>query len=203
MVRTRFLRQSHEVLAVSGGYCDIAAAARTCYRSEGNSSPESDERLVRSLVKNGHHAMLEHGWMSVRFVTDRAIANELVRHRLLSFAQESTRYVDYEMKGLAFVLPGGRFADQMAAACRRAAEDYEALRELRARPELARSVLPLCTATEIVASGNFREWRHVLTLRCAKDAHPMMRELMLPLLDELKERVPVVFDDVWEAAHED
>ena len=159
---------------------------------------------MRSLIGNKHEAMLEHSFMSVRFVTDRAIANELVRHRHLSFAQESTRYVNSSKSGFEFVLPkisggglmDGHRLDCVRKACAFAAEQYEEMVVCGARPETARAVLPLCTATTIVCSGNFREWRHVLRLRTARDAHPQMRDLMTPLLIELRDQVPVVFDDI-------
>jgi len=194
-----FVEQGHEILELVGGVDTIAKAARTCYRSEGKASPENDERLVRSLIRNGHHAMLEFGWMMVKFTTDRAIANELVRHRHLSFAQESTRYVNSSKRGFAFVLPSGIGVDArqgMEDRCYKDAQYYSVLIRYGTVPEVARSVLPLCTAAEIVAAGNLREWRHVLALRTAPDAHPQMRSLMLPLLEELRERVPVVFEDV-------
>lgn len=203
-----FVRQGHEILGWYGAEPDdpcgtapveaIAQVARTCYRSASRGG-DSDCRLVRSLVERDHGAMLEHSFLSVRFLTDRAVANEIVRHRLFSFAQESTRYVNYGRRGFEFVLPEGLGGAQDAVvriACRRAAEEYDALLSQGASPQVARAVLPLCTATTIVVSGNFREWRHFLKLRTAPDAHPQMRALAIPLLDELRRVVPVVFDDI-------
>ena len=206
MTDISYVRQGHEILT-DNGMCDvldIAEAARTCYLSvpKGETEEEQDAAnmaLVRSLIRRGHGAMLEHSFLSVRFRTDRAIANELVRHRLLSYAQESTRYVNYGKRGFEFVLPDTRnpfTIEHYRDACEAAVAAYEAMVADGVNPENARGVLPLCTATTIVASGNFREWRHVLSLRTARNAHPMIRALMTPLLDELKETVPVVFDDI-------
>lgn len=204
MPEVRFIGQSHEILGIfkSDGYTEphdfIAYVARTCYRSQGNGS-DADEKLVRSLVKNEHHAMLEHSFMSVRFVTDRAIANEIVRHRLFSFAQESTRYVGYDKRGFEFISPmreDDYHFGTLRDACTAAANAYEHMREDGYPPEIARSVLPLCTATRIVVSGNMREWRHFFELRCDSHAHPQIRELATALLDDVKGRVPVLFEDV-------
>ena len=228
MAEIRFVEQSHEVL---GWYGDcsyeseddypvnfIANVARTCYKSDVNDSKDPDlhspysdvriearcdanERLVRRLIANDHGAMLEHSFLSVSFVTDRAIANEIVRHRLFSFAQESSRYVNFGNKGFAFILPKEltglpRFV--IAQICKWSAMAYEMLTSTGVPPEYARCVLPLCTATKIVVSGNMREFRHALRLRTDSHAHPQMRELMGGLLAELKESIPVLFEDIGE-----
>lgn len=205
MREVRFISQSHEILELNRDPIGaIARAARTCYQSEANASAENDMRLVRSLIQRGHEAMIEHSWLSVRFVTDRAIANEIVRHRLFSFAQESTRYCNYDNRGFEFIMPpipdntwAGNIRLSIEDACRNAAEEYEAMvRSASVRPEIARAVLPLCTATRLVVSGNLREWRHFFRLRTAKDAHPQIRELATPLLEELKALIPIIFDDI-------
>ena len=206
MAAISYVKQGYEILTDNGPYDiqDIAETASVCYRSvpKGETEEEcelANEMLVRSLVKRGHGAMLEHSFLSVRFRTDRAIANEIVRHRLLSYAQESTRYVNYGKKGFEFILPDTRnpfTLEHYRDACEAAVDSYESMIADGVSPEDARGVLPLCTATTIVASGNFREWRHVLALRTSKNAHPMIRALMTPLLEELKDTVPVVFDDI-------
>jgi thymidylate synthase (FAD) len=203
LAKVTFVKQSHTILECpDDAMSAITFAARTCYRSERLSGPDSDRKLLKHLIRNGHHAMLEHGGMiSVRFTTDRAIANELVRHRLFSFAQESTRYVNYDRRGFAFIIPdnvNGSTDAIMRVSMREAAETYEGLVAHGVSPEVARSVLPLSTATDIVVSGNIREWRHALSLRCERHAHPQMRALMVPLLHELRERIPVLFDDIQE-----
>lgn len=208
MADVRFIEQSYEILGHFGQFAQchddepqefIATVARTCYRSTPKTG-DANEKLIRSLVKNGHEAMIEHSFLSVKFRTDRAIANELVRHRHFSFAQESTRYVNSSRRGFEFVLPDGTTMEQrqvIKESCIEAANRYEQLEGLfGAKPEIARAVLPLCTATTIVCSGNFREWRHMLKLRIAKDAHPQMRALMTPLLVELREQIPIIFDEI-------
>lgn len=198
MSEIRFISQSHEILELNRDPIGvIARAARTCYQSEANASAENDVRLVRSLIQRGHEAMIEHSWLSVRFVTDRAIANEIVRHRLFSFAQESTRYCNYDNRGFEFILPEMQVnTATIKGLCRACADAYETLVDNGHRPEIARTVLPLCTATRLVVSGNLREWRHFFKLRTAKDAHPQIRELATPLLHELQDIVPVVFGDI-------
>lgn len=210
MAEITFIEQSHEIIGWYGDNAEmfddtavghIADVARTCYQSKPKAEAyeESQNKLVRALVKSGHHSMLEHSYLSVRFVTDRAIANEMVRHRHFSYAQLSTRYVNSTKRGFQFIMPDG--VDEMeertiVAACQAAANSYERLIMDGTSPQIARAVLPLCTATEIVMSGNFRAWRQMLQLRVAKDAHPQIRSLMAPLLVDLKMMLPIVFDDI-------
>lgn len=223
MAEVRFIEQSHEILGYWGddpyGVEDtpvgfIADVARTCYKSKPKDprfqSPysdmridaqrDADERLVGSLIRRDHGAMLEHSFLSVRFVTDRAVANELVRHRHFSFAQESTRYVNSAKRGFEFIIPQAtdtEEASNIRDACEQSAALYEYMvSEHGTKPEIARAVLPLCTATTIVCSGNFREWRHMLKLRTAREAHPQMRALMVPLLRDLQGRISVAFEDI-------
>ena len=177
----------------------IARAARTCYRSEARDEG-SDEKLVRNLLRLGHEAMVEFATpIQVRITCDRGISHEIVRHRLFSFAQESQRYVNSSRHGFEFIIPDGIDESQRYAVgevCRMAARSYDALVGDGVRPELARSVLPNCTATRICVSGNAREWRHFLRLRCDPNAHPSMRALACDMLDEFRRLMPVVFDDV-------
>lgn len=222
MAEISFVEQSHEILGWYGDTADdhfsddgavghIAQIARVCYQSKPkvSDSPYSDirleeryksqERLVRALIRSGHHAMLEHSYLSVKFRTDRGVANEMVRHRHFSYAQLSTRYVNSTKHGFEFVMPTGLTKPQamlVTMACKFVAGIYEKLVMLGVRPETARAVLPLCTATEIVVSGNFRSWRDMFRLRTAEDAHPQIRELMGSLLVELKREIPVIFDDI-------
>lgn len=203
MVEIRYVEQCHRILGLfhdgeAYPHTFIADVARTCYRSTGIGDG-ADRRLVASLVENGHTAMVEHSFLSVEFVTDRAVANEIVRHRHFSFAQESTRYVNYGRRGFEFVMPDPITPVHrmlVEGTCEYAAEAYDSLVSSGAPAEIARSVLPLCTATRIVVSGNFTEWRHFFKLRCDRRAHPMMRSLATPLLVELRGLVPVVFDDI-------
>lgn len=187
----------------------IERVARVCYKSEDKITPdgESAKKLVVFLVKQGHEAMLEHSQLSVLFTCDRAIANELVRHRIASFAQESTRYCNYagEKFGgeLSFVKPsyisdGTREYYAWETVCVDAEAAYLCMvSDLKLRPEQARCVLPLCLKTEIVVTANYREWRNIFKLRTPVAAHPQMRELMCPLLLEVQKKIPVVFDDIY------
>lgn len=184
---------------------NIADAARVCYRTESGSS---DEALVARLIKSQHEAMLEHSYMTVYFTTDRAVANELVRHRLASFAQESTRYCNYSKEKfgheVTFIAPIGLAPlspefNSWAAACMEAEREYFEMLRKGATTEEARDVLPLSTATRIVVTANMREWRHILALRAAGvtgKPHPKMKALMKPLLEELAKAQPVLFGDI-------
>jgi thymidylate synthase (FAD) len=198
----------------------IERIARICYKSEDKITEdgESAKKLVGMLIKKGHEAMLEHSMLSVLFTCDRGISHELVRHRIASFAQVSQRYVNYSLDKnggeCAFILPEFWDVNQVYAPDGEEAEDRDAKLEVwkqnmeraedcylslidsGARPEQARTVLPNSTATEIVVTANYREWRNILKLRTESHAHPSMRYLMIPLLKELKDRIPVIFDDI-------
>ena len=191
----------------------IERAARTCYKSGGRITDdgESAKTLIKRLISSGHEAMLEHSMLSVRFVVDRGVSHEIVRHRLFSFAQESQRYCNYS-KGkfgneITFIKPCfwndknpeyGKVSnyDWWSYACDKAELAYLNLLEHGATPQEARTVLPNSTATELVVTGNYREWRHFLKLRTAGAAHPQMRQVTIPLLKELQERIPIIFDDI-------
>ena len=200
------IEQSYRILWNPGDV--IEKAARTCYRSEDRITDDgsSDQKIKEMLTTLGHTAMLEHSVLSVEFTTDRAIANELTRHRLCSFAQESTRYCNYSKdkfgNELTFVKPEWLRdyytleAGVWTVACLIAENNYLALLKEGLKPEDARCVLPLSLATKLVMTTNYAEWRHILKLRTAKAAHPQMRALMIPLLEELQERIPVIFDDI-------
>lgn len=201
-----YVRQSHEILTDNGPWdVDlIAEIARTCYKSEPKGDTEeerfaSNMRLVRALISRAHGAMLEHSFMSVRFTMSRAISAEMTRHRLFSFAHESTRYVNYDNRGFRFILPETKnpfVLEEYRTACETSAKCYESLLENGCKPEIARGVLPLCLAADVVVSGNFREWRHAFGLRTAKDAHPEIRALMTDLLKDARQTIPIIFDDI-------
>lgn len=183
----------------------IERVARTCYKSEDYIKEGSAERLVKSLINRGHEAMLEHYSFSIKFICDRGVSHELVRHRMASFAQESTRYCNYSKdkfgNELTFINPCFWYENSheyisWCEAMRDAEIKYFELLKLRATPEQARSILPNSIKTEVVMTANLREWRHFLKLRTAQAAHPQMRELTIPLLKELKEKIPVIFDDI-------
>lgn len=184
----------------------IEKAGRTCYKSEDKITDESAKKFVAGLIKRNHEAMLEHSFLSIRFICDRGVSHELVRHRLASFAQESTRYCNYSQdkfgNELTFIKPCffddikyQRWLSAMAdAQCA-----YFDLLNSGASSQEARSVLPNGIKTEVVMSTNYREWRHFFKLRAARatgPAHPQMEEITRPLLEELKTLIPVVFDDI-------
>ena len=178
-------------------------AARTCYKSEDRIAPGSAEKLLRSCIARGHESTIEHLSMSVRFVVDRGVSHELVRHRLAAFSQESTRYCNYGAAGqVTFIAPcfgwteGSTLYRDWVFAMRQAEHTYLRMLGAGATPQEARSVLPNSLKTEIVMTANLREWRHVFRLRTSKAAHPQMREVMVPLLAELQQRVPVIFEDI-------
>lgn len=185
----------------------IERAARLCYKSEKwiTDDAESAKRLIRFLIKRGHEAMLEHSQLSVIFTTDRAVSHELVRHRLASFAQESQRYCNYEKDdfGGQIIFVRQRYLSEDLEdfaewwnTCSNCEAEYLRQLDRGMTPQQARCVLPNCTKTEIMLTANYREWRHILKLRTAPDAHPDMQALMIPLLKELKEKIPVIFDDI-------
>lgn len=187
----------------------LERCTRTCYRSEGKIKDGSAERLMTKVLIKGHGSVIEHASITVRFVCDRGVSHELVRHRLAAFSQESTRYVQYcgadeEGHEIAFVRPcfwpsvgTGTINDRRYAEWARTMEYIETsyLRLLAGgcKPEEARSVLPNSLRTEIVMTANFREWLHVLRLRTSPKAHPQMREIMIPLGYELADLFPVIF----------
>ena len=177
---------------------DIERIGRVCYKSEHRITSSSAASFVRNIIARGHESVLEHISITVRFVTDRAIANELVRHRIAAYSQESTRYCNYKDK-IEFIYPKNVSDGQLQLimqACAYAEATYQALIANGATPEIARDVLPLCTKTELIATYNLREWRHILRLRTDKAAHPKMRELMQTLLQFFQGLVPIIFDDI-------
>lgn len=209
----KFYEQSYEIVTkISDGGVEelktIENAARTSFVSEGRDDIEATKNFVAGLIAKGHEGPLEHVNLSVLFTTNRAIANELTRHRHMSFVQESTRYCNYgkdRFEGqVGFIYSpyfpvGTKAFEEFANACQTAERGYFELLNYGCSPEQARDVLPLATKTRVLANGNLREWRHIFKLRFANStgkAHPMMRELMGPLLEDLKGRIPVVFDDI-------
>lgn len=185
----------------------VERAARVCYRSEDKITDDgsSAKELIKKLIDLNHDAMLEHSSLTVRFVCDRAIANELTRHRMAAFAQESTRYCNYsngKFGGQIHVIcpselqEGTVEYDMWHLACISCEKMYFGMLDRGCTPQIARSVLPLSLKTVLVVTANYREWRHILKLRTDKHAHPDMRELMIPLLKELQGRIPIIFDDI-------
>ena len=197
----------------------IERIGRVCYKSEDKITEdgESAKKFVKMLIHAHHEAMIEHSTLSVMFTVDRGVSHEMVRHRIASFAQESTRYVNYSKDkfgneiNVIDLKPGieldrkmsGMSAEAIDAVLKEweqamidAEKHYMRLIELGATAQIARSVLPNSTKTNITITANYREWRNYFKLRTTSDAHPQIREVSVPLLKELKERIPVIFDDI-------
>lgn len=186
----------------------IEAVARTCYKSEGKIQEWSAAKMVASLIKSGHEAMLEHASVTVKFVVDRGISHEIVRHRLASFAQESTRYCNYSKDDfgseITFILPdyldyGSQGFKIWKESMKQAEDAYFNLLEVGLTPQEARTVLPNSLKTEVVMTANLREWRWFFKLRALGTTgkpHPQMLEVTVPLLEDMKNLIPVVFDDL-------
>lgn len=208
----RIVKAGYEIMdALDGAEIlkKIERVARTCCKSEDKITDGSAEKMVKALIKRGHEAMLEHFSFSVKFIVDRGVSHELVRHRVASFAQESTRYCNYGHEGEITVIEPFYLRDcirekpwmynNWTDACATAEAMYILLIEYGATPQEARAVLPNSLKTEVVMTANLREWRHFFKLRAigvTGKPHPQMAEVTLPLLEELKERIPVVFDDL-------
>ena len=187
---------------------DIEYIARTCYKSENMITDLSAAKMVESLINRGHEAMLEHCVISVKFIVDRGVSHELVRHRVASYAQESTRYCNYSKdkfgNELTFISPCfwskcSREYEEWYAAMNSAEDIYFELINWGVTPEQARTVLPNSIKTEVVMTANLREWRHFFKLRAIGTTgkpHPQMLEITVPLLAEFKALIPVVFDDL-------
>lgn len=187
----------------------IEIVGRTCYKSEDKITDDSAKKFVQMLIDRKHEAMLEHSSLTIKFICDRGVSHELVRHRLASFGQESTRYCNYSGdkfgKELTFISPcffefGSPGYHDWFVAMHNAEDSYMSLIENGATPQEARSVLPNSIKTEVVMTANYREWRHFFKLRAARatgPAHPQMEEITQPLLKELHERIPVIFDDIY------
>lgn len=183
----------------------IEKIGRTAYKSEDKITDNSAKDFIRNLIKNGHLSVIEHVSISVQVICDRGISHEIVRHRIASYTQESTRYCNYtdgKFGGeITFIKPAF-FKEDLKKynlwkdVLKKSEETYSQLINLGANPQEARSVLPNSLKTEIIMTMNLREWRHFFELRTSSSAHPQMQEIARPLLDEFKEQIPVVFDDI-------
>jgi len=183
----------------------IERYGRTCYKSEDKINDESSVEFIKKIIERGHESVLEHEKISVRIICDRGVTHEIVRHRIGSYSQESTRYCNYSTNSfdnqITCILPSFWKDDkqklQMWMTAMESAEDsYFSLLNAGASPQEARSVLPNSLKTEIVVTYNLREWRHFFKLRTSGAAHPQMREVALSLLTKFKSLIPVVFADI-------
>jgi thymidylate synthase (FAD) len=192
----------------------LESCGRVCYKSEDTISTGSASRFIRSIIERGHESVLEHKYITVKFVCDRGVSHEIVRHRIASYSQESTRYCNYgknkfgneitviepcfwpddpdeELTGLAYYK-----YNLWYKACQNAEDTYFTLLKAGASPQEARSVLPNSLKTELIMTANIREWRHFFLLRTSKASHPQMREVANMLLAEFQEKMPVLFDSI-------
>ena len=197
----------------------LEEVGRTCYKSEDKITDDSCIGFVNRIIKSGHEAVIEHYNVTVRLTNDRGVSHEEVRHRIASYAQESTRYCNYnkdkfgseityidikggmELDPKVSQLSAEAFVaiyDEWVQACLDAENHYNKMIELGATPQIARSVLNNSTKTEICITMNLREWRHFFRLRTSPAAHPQMREIAIKLLMAFKMMIPVVFDDIYQ-----
>ena len=177
----------------------LEKCGRTAYQSAKNITNDSAEKFIRNLIKRGHESVLEHFSATFKIICDRGVMAELTRHRLVSFTIESTRFNDYSKGELTFIRPNffdDRQYDVWLWAMDTAESNYKKTRERGATPEQARAILPNSLKTEIIMTCNLREWRHILKLRTAKDAHPQMRQVAEMILAALKRKLPVIFEDI-------
>ena len=191
------IEQSAEVIQMTHKPLQlIESAGRTCYKSEDKITKSSAVDFAKMIIKRGHESVLEHASATIRFITDRGVTHELVRHRLAAYSQESTRYCSYT-GDIQFINPGfvpeTEEYQEWECACEVAESSYHHLLESGVSPQIARAVLPNCLKTEIVMTANFREWRHVFKLRTSKAAHPQIRQLMNLAKSDLSTLVPEVF----------
>ena len=190
-------------------YKQIESVARTCYKSEDCITEDSAPKMVRGLVKHSHMAMIEHAHVSVKFICDRGVSHEIVRHRIASYAQESTRYCNYSQGkfGSEITVIEPLFFDKNSVeysiwkdSCLQAEKAYNELIQIGRTPQEARSVLPNSLKTEIVVTMNLREWIHFFNLRAVGttgDPHPQMKEIAVMVLEKFSNELPEIFGDIY------
>ena len=197
----KIVKQSVTLIQISDNADQlIEDAARVCYQSWDKKKPGSKERLIKHLIKSGHHSVLEHAFTTFKIVTNRAISHEIVRHRIASYSQESTRYVAYKNE-IEVIKPYGLEEGTEEYKIwydiiEKIEKKYKDLLDLGVPPQNARDILPNCLKTELYMTANFREWRHFIKLRSSKQAHPQIRELAIMIRLELQERYPILFEDL-------
>lgn len=206
----KIIEPSVEVLDKLDGYeilRKIERIGRVCYKSEERITSESSKVFIGNILKSGHESVIEHEKVSIRFICDRGVSHEIVRHRIASYSQESTRYCNYSKdkfgKEITVIKPlfweeGSQGYKVWYDAMLHSEQAYQQLIQMGAKPQEARSILPNSLKTEIVVTMNLREWRHFFKLRTAVNAHPQMREIACMALDILRKEIPIIFDDIVE-----
>lgn len=183
----------------------IEKIGRVCYKSEEKITEDSAKKFISNIIKNGHESVIEHETITVRVICDRGVSHEIVRHRIASYSQESTRYCNYCNekfgKELTVIKPTFWTEDSKEykvwmEMMNEIEKKYNMLIEMGAKPQEARSILPNSLKTEIIMTMNLREWRHFFKLRVSLRAHPQMKEVASMILKKFKEDIPVFFDDI-------
>lgn len=208
-IKMKIIKPNFEIMDKINGKSilkNIEKYGRICYKSEDRITDESANKFVRMILKKGHESVLEHEKITVKFVCDRGVTHEIVRHRIASYSQESTRYCNYSQdkhgNELTFINPFFWKKDTKQfkiweETMKVIEKNYiKLIKEFKDSPEEARSILPNSLKTEIVVTMNLREWRYFLKLRTSERAHPQMREITIPLLKQFKELIPIIFDDI-------
>ena len=188
----------------------IEKGGRVCYKSENKIKRDSAKTFIRNILKRGHESVIEHVSVTVRVICDRGVSHEIVRHRIASYSQESTRYCNYADdkfgNEITVILPcffeflnyendNYRYSVWYNA-CKRAEDAYNILISKGASPQEARSVLPNSLKTEMFITMNLREWRHFFRLRCSPAAHPQMRQIATMILNQFKQTFPLFVEDI-------
>ena len=184
----------------------LEAMGRICYQSEDAITEDSYKKFLQGIIKRDHGAVLEHATVTAVVICDRGVSHEIVRHRIASYCQESTRYCNYSKGkfGSEITVVGPPFWDESSPeyetwkhACEATETAYFELLELGATPQEARDVLPNSTKTQIAITMNIREWRHFFRLRCSPAAHPQMVEIACKGLVEFYDYFPCLFEDIY------
>lgn len=183
----------------------IERAGRVCYKSEDKITAESSKIFIQNIINSGHESVIEHEKISVRIICDRGVSHEIVRHRIASYSQESTRYCNYSKdkfgNELTFIRPcfwneDSEIYELWFREMQIIENTYNRMIALGAKPQEARTILPNSLKTEIIVTMNLREWRHFFKLRTSERAHPQMREIALMILREFQKQIEIVFDDI-------
>lgn len=202
----KVVKQSVEVMDNLDGTAilkKLETAGRVCYKSEDRIGEGTAEKFIKAIIDRGHESVLEHVSITVKFIVDRGVSHQLVRHRIASYSQESTRYCNYSKDrfggSVVFVQPsfaveGTEGYDLWKKSCEESEKAYFDLMAYGWTAEQARSVLPHSIKTEVVATMNLRQWRHFIKLRTDRTAHPQIREVATMLQEQLRREVPIVFE---------
>ncbi len=189
----------------NGIYTRIEKLGRICYKSEDYITNDSSEKFVKNILKSGHESVIEHINVTTIFICDRGVSHEIVRHRIASYSQESTRYCNYSKdkfgNELTFIKPcfwaeNSEEYITWSSAMEYIERTYLRLLQFGAKPEQARSILPNSLKTEIAMTANLREWRHFLKLRTSEKAHPQMREVANMVKEKFMNAIPILFEDI-------